>query len=301
MSANYTYNPAGGIAEKTKSQLKVEKGIKKMLIIAGIALAAELIWLFGISPFIPFTTIEVHGISELERAEILRLAGVNEHSSFITLDTVNAQKQLASHYLLESAGINKRFPDRLTIFVKGRTAAAVSLVSYGSGMIPLYIDRHGVVFKMGKPAAMDTNLPILSGIDFKSILDNRSPEALLLGMRLEAEYIPMLESLFKIASDSPELLSAISEIRIEQKALDGFDLIVYPVSGSVRVRLESRLTEDILRYTLLMLAVLERHSPNSEAAAELNLRHMWFDKNTRPDEIDFRSGMGAYKMKEPLW
>jgi len=283
MSADYSYARASARAsvnagtntrEKIKSPLKIEKGIKRMLIIAAILLTAQLVWLFVISPFIPFTTIEVHGFSGFEKAEILSVAGVDETTSFVTLDAISARNNLASHYLVEDAKVIKRFPDRLMIFVESRTAVAVSLMPFGGGTLPLYMDRYGVIFKIGNMTADagDINLPILSGLEFEY------PQ---LGMRLPESFIPMLHSIYKIAHDSPELLSAISEIRVEKKAWDGFDLIVYPVYGSTKVRLENNLTEEDIRYMLLMLNVFENRSG-------------------KPQEVDFRSGMGSYKMKEPF-
>jgi len=54
-------------------------------------------------------------------------------------------------------------------------------------------------------------------------------------------------------------------------------LVLYPVHSTIRVRLENNLTEDVLRYMLLVLSVFENSSP-------------------KPEEIDFRSGMGSYRV-----
>ena len=110
--------------------------------------------------------------------------------------------------------------------------------------------------------------PILSGFE--------NPQ---LNMRLPSALVPLCENLSKIASSSPELIAAISEIRIERKAFEGFDLVLFPVHSSIKVRLDNNLSEDALRYMLLMLNVFENSSP-------------------KPEEIDFRSGMGSYRVKE---
>jgi cell division protein FtsQ len=98
-------------------------------------------------------------------------------------------------------------------------------------------------------------------------------------MHRPAGLVPLVESLYELSRSSPELLSAISEIRIEQKTWEGFDLVLYPVHSSIRVRMENSLTEDGLRYMLLMLDVFK-------------------GSYEKPAEVDLRSGMGSYRVKE---
>lgn len=266
MSFDYSY--AADIENETKSSGKVEKGLKRLLIVAAVIFAVQLIWLFGISPFIPFSTIEVQEIAGLEKSAILQYAGINETSSYISTNTAVIQEKLAANLLIESAVVIKRFPDRLSIYLTPRQAAAVSLTTIGSRQVPLYVDRQGVFFKAGHSELRETSLPVLSGFE--------NPR---LNMRLPAALVPLVRNLSEIASNSPELLAAVSEIRIESKAWDGYDLVLFPVHSSIKVRLENNLTEEALRYMLLMLNVFEEASP-------------------KPAEIDFRSGMGSYKIKE---
>ena len=255
---------------KTKASGKIEKGLKRLLILAAIIFAAQLIWLFGISPFIPFSTIEVQDIAGFERSEILRFSGIDETSSFISTNVNDIEVKLAGHLLVESATVLKRFPDKLSIFIRPRQAAAVALTNIDSRQLPVYVDRQGVFFKMGDSMSLETGLPVISGFE--------NPR---LNMRLPAGLVPLVESLCEISSSSPELLAAVSEIRIERKAWEGFDLVLFPVHSSIKVRLENNLTEEALRYMLLMLNVFENSSQ-------------------KPEEIDFRSGIGAYRIKEQL-
>jgi cell division protein FtsQ len=256
-----------------KSSLKVEKGLKKLFIFAAILLGAELTWLFVISPFIPFSTVEVQGFAELPRYEILNLAGINEASSFMSTNVKTAQERLSANILVESAKVIKRFPDKLSIFLVPRQAVAVTLgQKEGYGQKLLYLDKNGVIFKTVDSLLQAGNLPVLSGLE--------NPQ---LNMRLPSALTPLVENICEIAVTSPELLASISEIRIERKAWDGYDLVLYPVHSGIKVRLENNLTEDVIRYVLLMLNIFEKSSP-------------------KPEEIDFRSGMGSYKLQEKsLW
>ncbi|MCL2763772.1 MAG: FtsQ-type POTRA domain-containing protein [Treponema sp.] len=276
MSSDYYYMDCENIDMKKKSSLtakrpagRIEKGLKKLLVIVLVIFTAQLIWLFGVSPFIPFSTVEVHGFAGIQRAEALSLAGINETSSYITANVNEIRDRLSSHLLVESAVVIKRFPDRLSIFLNPREAAAVTLTNINSRQVPVYVDRNGVFFKIGDSASLENmNLPVLAGI-----------ENVRLNMRLPSALVPLVKNLCEMARTSPELLSAISEIRIERKAWDGFDLVVFPVHSSIRVRIENNLTEHTLRYMLVMLNVLEK---------DIN----------KPNEIDFRSIIGSYQVKE---
>jgi len=272
MSADYYYAASDGMPAKKKIHGKVEKGLKKLLIVAAVIFTAELIWLFGISPFIPFSAIEVHGFSGLSREQILAIAGVDDSSSFISTNASLIKEKISENILVESAVVMKRFPDKLSIFLTPREAAAVTLTTVNTKQVPIYIDRHGVFFKIGQDGLREKgDIPVLSGID--------TP---MLNMRLPAALVPLVKNLSEISVSSPELLSAISEIRIERKTWDGYELVLFPVHTSVKVRVENNLSEDTLRYTLLMLNVFESYS--------LDLQ--------KPQEIDFRSTMGSYKIKE---
>jgi len=269
MTSDFSYAVPDSLGTKAKSTRKIEKGLKRLLIVAGIIIAAELIWLFGVSPFIPFSTIEVQGIAGLQRAEILRLASIDDTSSFVSTNVKEVQEKLSANILVESAVVLKRFPDKLSIFLLPREAVAVTLTNSGSRQALAFVDRQGVYFKTGQTDSSEASvLPVLSGVENPG-----------LNMRLPPALVPLVENLSVIESSSPELLAAISEIRIERKAWDGFDLVLFPVHSSIKVRLENNLTEDVLRYMLLMLNVFE-------SGIE------------KPQEIDFRSGMGSYKIKE---
>jgi len=269
MTSDYSYAGSVKPGAGAKSSKKIEKGLKRLLVIAAVIFIAEIIWLFGVSPFIPFSNIDVHGFDGFERAQILTQADINERSSFMSTNVKDVRERLAANVLVESAVVIKRFPDKLSIFLIPRTAAALTLTTIGSRQVPMCVDRHGVFFKIAEDDLQETqNLPVLSGIENPRI-----------NMRLPSGLVALLDSISVISSSSPELLSAISEIRIERKAWDGYDLVVFPVHSSIKVRLENNLTEDALKFMFLMLNVFESISPV-------------------PNEIDFRSGMGTYKIEE---
>jgi cell division protein FtsQ len=266
--ADFSYAASGFVTEKAKSSKRTEKGLKRLLILAVIILAVEIIWLFAVSPCIPFSTVEIHGFAGFDRADILACAGITENSSFISTNVKDAQMRLSANNLVESASVIKRYPDRLSIFLEGRRPVAVFLAYDGAGQKILCIDRHGVVYKTSGENP-DAALPVVSGLEF---------DALPLGTPLPAALVPLFESISQIAANAPELLEAVSEIRVERKAWDRYDAVIYPVHSPIRVRHENKLTEDNLRYMLLALDVFKSRFP-------------------KPEEVDFRSGMSSYKAK----
>ena len=272
MTTDYTHGYAASGQTKEASQGKISKGLKKLLIISAIIIAAELIWLFGISPFIPFSTIDVHTFAGLEKTDVLGLAGIDDTSSFVSTNVIDIKEKLSSHILVESVMVIKRFPDKLTIYLTARQPAAVALTTINGLDQPkqalVYVDRQGVFFKAEDNSSAEIKMPVISGIENPQI-----------HMRLPDALVPLTESPSSIAVSSPELLAAISEVRIERKAWEGFELVLYPVHSSIKVRVENNLTEDTLRFMLLMLNVFDSSSQ-------------------KPEEIDFRSGMGSYRIRE---
>jgi cell division protein FtsQ len=242
---------------------------RKLLIIAAAVLGAELLWLFVIIPCMPLSTLEVETLDGLDRETVLSLAGIGGGSSWFTVDPRKAEQALEEYYLVDSARVIKRFPDRLQIFLEPRTAVALSLARRGGRIVPVYFDRDGVVFRIGGNGAVPA-VPVLSGLVFDQPV---------LGMRLPAVFHSLLEDIDRIGRDAPELLGAVSEIRINRRPFDGFDLYLYPVHSPLRVRLENGISEDILRYMMLMVDVFDTG-------------------NSGVDEIDFRTGVASYTVKE---
>jgi len=275
MANEYIFNNLNretDIRMKGASPGKVEKHLKKLLIIAAIVLGAEIIWLFGVSPCIPLSTIEVKGFPGFDGASVLVYAGINDKASFISVNVKEAESIIGSHHLVESVRVVKRFPDRLSIYIQPRKAVALSMAIIDGRQIPVYFDRHGVIFKIGDSAdqAFPANIPIISGLVFAEAK---------LGMQLPSALSPLLNDIAGISERAPELLEAISELRVIRKPYDGYDVMLYPAYNPVRVLLGSSINEDALRYVLVMLDVFKAQS-------------------IQPIEIDFRSVMSPYSVKE---
>jgi cell division protein FtsQ len=244
-----------------------EKGVKVLIIAAASVLVLELIWLLAISPCMPLSHIEVAGFPGLDRAEILYYAGIGEQSSYISVKRRAAEKSLETLKEVESARVTKRFPNSVKILVVPRVAIAMSFIQREGRQIPVYFDRHGIAFKTGGSPHLAQSLPIISGLP---LAEDRP---------LPAMYLSLFASLDRIRYADSRLLGVVSEILINRKPFDGFDVVLYPVHSPVRVRLEPDLNEETLRYVMLMLDVFA-------------------SKNSEIEEIDFRTETASYKFKE---
>jgi cell division protein FtsQ len=242
----------------------LEKGVKALIIAAASALILELLWLLVISPCMPLSRLEVIGFSGLDREELLRHAGIGERASYISINPRSVAKNLEAIREVESAQVTKHFPNSVRISVLPRVAVAMAFDRIEGRQRPVYIDRHGIIFKTGG-SPPDPGLPVISGL----------PP----GETLPAIYLPLFAGLDRIRGADPRLLQTISEIRVNRKLFDGFDLVLYPVHSSIRVRLEPNLNEETLRYVMLMLDVF------AEMDQEI-------------EEIDFRTETASYKLKE---
>jgi cell division protein FtsQ len=254
----------------------LEKGIKLLIIAAASALALELLWILAISPCMPLSRLELSGFSGLDRKELLRLAGIGERASYISIKPRSVEKNLEALRELESVRVVKRFPSSVTISMVPRTAVAMAFDRIDGRQTPVYFDRQGILFKIGGPPP-GASLP---GVPFQGTGGLPVISGLPPGDKpLPAIYLPLFASLDRIRAAEPRLLGAISEIRVNRKPFDGFDLVLYPVHRSIRIRLESSLSEETLRYVMLMLDVFAEREQEIE-------------------EIDFRTETASYKLKE---
>jgi cell division protein FtsQ len=271
MAEDYLFVEEAPVAEAAPPR-SLDKWLRRLIVLISVILGAELLWLFVVTPMMPLSVVDVTGIPGIDRGAVLAQAGISPASSFLTVDAGAAEKALAALYQVESARVLKQYPDTVRIILSPRQAAAVTLATLEGRLYPVYLDKFGVVIKIGA-AGLGTPspaLPLISGLVF---------ERPALGTRLPALFEPFLTKLDQLNRTSPELLSAISEIRINKKPYDGFDLILYPVHRPVRFRLDPELNEDMLRYMILMIDVFTIQGVDAE-------------------EVDLRTGTASYTLKE---
>lgn len=255
---------------KNITPLKVEKALKRFLLFAVIFVCGGLIWLFCISPCMVPVKTDVKTFPGFEKADVLYFAGISSGATYVSINAAEAEQLLASHYLVESARVVKRFPDRLSIFLEPRRAVALVYANLNGRTQPVYFDRHGVAIGIGRgtgevPAS---RLPIVSGV-----LENAQPVKP--GMKIAAEYLPLFARIGAISDEDPSIWQVISEIGIAYKENDLYDLVLYPVHESIKLRMRSDISKDSIYYALLMFDVCRQY------------------EEELPLEIDVRSGIGV--------
>jgi cell division protein FtsQ len=218
----------------------------------------------------PLSRFEVKGIPNADKAAVLAAAGIGEHSSFMTVNREISEAALSLLPMVKSAQVIKHFPSGIEIILEPRRAAAILFLENGERISPALIDGNGMIFSIGREGFRDDVLPVVSGL----VLDKAYS-----GMKLPRMYRGLFRQLEILAAESPHLLLTVSEIRINQKNYDGFDLTLFPIHVPVKVRTGPELDEETLRYILLALDVL------SVRAAEI-------------EEVDFRTGTASYTLKE---
>ena len=248
---------------------RLEKALKVIIVIAVLVLGGKMIWLMGVTPFRPLSRIDIAGYSGIPREQILAAAGITGTSSYFSVDVQAMERALMNFPVLQSVGVFRHFPDRLQIVLEERRPVAVAFASAGGRTVPVFFDSQGVIFRVGAAAVSFPPLPVVSGF----LIEDPVP-----GMRLPAMFGPFFRQLESIGTTAPELLMAVSEIRINPQPFDSFDLMLYPIHKRVMVRV-NELNEDTLRYTLLMVDVLAAREP-------------------RIASIDFRSSIASYILKE---
>ena len=253
---------------------KVEKAVKRFLFLAVIFVCAGLIWIFAISPCMVPVKADIRSFPGIDKPEVMAIAGIGGGSTYISINAEQAEVLLSRHPLVESAKVVKRFPDRVSVFLEPRKAVALTLAAVNGRTQPVYFDRHGVAFRIGGgPGDMPPSwLPVVSGIFDSSYQP-------WLGMRLPSAIVPLFSRIGAISDEDPNIWKAISEIGITRKNSDLYDLVLYPVQDSIRLRMGSDITKDSIYYALLMFDVCRKFG------------------NDIPREIDIRSGIGVFNTR----
>jgi len=273
--ASYQYDTPYQYDTDNDKALKIEKTVRRFLALAVVFVCIGLVWIFCVSPAMVPVKIDVKTFQGLSKQDVLNIAGIRSGATYISINAQEAETFLSRHPMVESVKVIKRFPDRLSIFLEPRQAVAAVIARVNGRLQPVFIDRYGVAFRIGNGAgeAPPAWLPVVSGV-----LDERQP--LGLGMRLSPVYLPLFSRIAAISEEDSKIWQAVSEIGIARKSNDLYDLVLYPVNSQIRLRMESDISKDSIYYALLMADVCR------QIGGKL------------PDEIDARSGLGVFKIKE---
>ncbi len=259
---SYGVNPASyNIENKQKASTKSSVKILKILLCTLIAVVVvQLVAYFVIIPSTNAYSVNFEGANTVSVTELQSIITQTCGNNWIQFDTTKAASALLSVSTIESATVQKSFPNKILVTVQERNPVAIALVTINNRTTTVQVDSDGVIFSAMDVAA-DQNLPLITGWNIGTFYK---------GMVVDGKYHTLLQQIAAINDTNPEYFSVISEISIQEKEYDNFELVIYPVHTRTRVLLDRNLNKDVLEYMLIALDVVNSVSPNVK---ELDLRY----------------------------
>lgn len=223
-------------------------------------------------PRLRISRVIVQADFEMDRHELLSLAGIGSRTYYFNVDETAIAERLESFAPIRTATVQKEFPQTVILSLTRRRPLVLAIVGEGRSEA-IAIDESGTIFAAGHHVA-GVDLPILSGLSFQGNV---------VGSKLPDSMDTLLESLFSLRIDHPELYETISEVRIDAHRAGRFDILIFFHGLRVPVRVDSAVDKETCTYALMVLDVLQQQgvAPTVE-------------------EIDFRSGEIVYRMKEGI-
>jgi len=235
-------------------------------------LAAEISYHLLIAPYLVVNKITIQAESDFPytNEELLSIAGVHGDAYFFDVKPKLISARLERVPVIKSVEVSKQFPHCLDIAITERDPLAALTLLDAEGMVPAYVDAEGVIFRSKGVDFMD--LPIISGIDVPAYKD---------GMQLPQVLTGFLEDLQQLQQENPALYRLISEVKFVKKNTADYEVVLFPSQYQVKVRIGPALTEELMKYVVLVLDVVAGKGLESTI-----------------DEIDFRTDEVVYRVGE---
>jgi len=182
--------------------------------------------------------------------------------AWMNFDKKEFRARLASNPALDSDSlvVEKKFPDQVLVRVSERVPVILSLMNVNGRTRTVQIDKNGVVFS-SEYAGISGHEPLVTGLELE-----RLPE----GFHVASEYKPLLDRISAISAVNPAYFSALSEIHVQPLASGSYELVMYPIHSRVRVVTDHSLSEETLRYMLVVLDVIDSIDPD---VTEIDMRY----------------------------
>jgi cell division protein FtsQ len=243
-----------------------------LIAVLATAVVLEILFHLVIAPRFAISRVIVESELDLPNERILEIARIDGTEDFFSIEPGVVARNLERFHLVKSASVEKVFPDMVKIVITGRKPVVVSFAEEKGRSVPLLIDEEGVVFRKGAAGISDWSLPVLSGIQFERVS---------VGTRLPAFLKPFLQDLRELQLSAPTYFNLVSEFRIVKNSEFDFEVILYPVSHRVPVRIGNEIDAELCSFLLVALDVLQGQ-----------------EKLQNVQEIDFRTGEIVYKLRE---
>lgn len=248
------------------SQKKYDKdrkvGILKIIVaVIAILIMMQILMYLLFIPCFSKPVVIYTGIENLNQTELNKRIEKMINSPWIKFNASEATSKLLSQSSIENVTITKTFPDKINIQISERKAVAKTLMNVDGCSVPVQIDKNGVLFSNGTSKIADSSIPLISGLPVENLTE---------GMRLPSKYRVLMEEISDIKSLPQKYFAALSEIQVVSKEYGNYELVLYPVKTHVKVLTDRSLTEDALKYMMVVLDVVNSIEPN---VAEVDLRY----------------------------
>lgn len=264
------------LASREKARAVREKGSPsdnaKLLIALVLLVGIGIGLYFSVPEVTRIGRVTVRGMTSVSEKEIVDALELSPAVNLVNADIPSMEARILLNPKIADARVGRAFPDRLVVDLKERKAVACVLVAEEIGTKSIAIDEEGVAFAYMDSIATDRKLPVLSGIRF----ENFTP-----GQRLPTYLTPLLHDIAELSKESPSVLDAFSEIKIEKISDSEAELVLFPSGKTIPIRMPLRLTKANLGSALLVLDILA----DRQGAEKIQ-------------EIDFRTGTIVYRTKE---
>lgn len=255
------------------TRLSIRRLLRSIIILMIILVAAQLVFKIAVVPNIVLKKIKVDSDIALSDSQIRSIAGIETGLYYYNLQVEKIRERLENYPPVRKASVEKIFPDKLQLHLYGRKAVAQSVLNINEKSVPVAIDSEGVVFERGEN--MDSwDLPVLSGINFSSVQ---------LGDHFPVPLLPLLEDLKNIKERNPDLYKQISEIQVEKRGDQGYDLVLFLYDYPMRAITGRNLDGEVLTSIIMVFDVLKQQK---------------LTKSIR--EVDFRSKEIIYRLREEV-
>jgi hypothetical protein len=235
----------------------------------GLLMGAEMLFHLLLAPRFRITRLVVESDLPVSDAELLRMARIRGDELYFSVDPAMVAESLEEYPAVESAVVEKSFPDTLEISIARRKPVAALLAS-GSEAALLHVDSEGVVFSPVSKRMM-SDLPVISGIR-----EDVAP-----GRRLPEYVESLLSSVRELKLHRPELYRMISEYEIVAQGGMLYDVVLYPMPFRTPVRVSTNFTAEECGYIFMVLDTFRQRGILADV-----------------DELDFRSKNVVFTMKE---
>ena len=233
--------------------------------------AALVVFAFVVVPQLRISRVHVHADFEIDRGDLLELAGLQESTHYLAVNPARIAARLEEYPLIRTARVERIFPDAIRMTLTRRRPVALTVFNRDGRNNLAAIDENGVIYDAGVHLGK-SDLPIISGLEFQG-----NP----VGSRLPEILNGFLADLHHLRIEETRLFERISELHVVPRNSGGFDILMFTADYRIPVRLAGEINPELFRWSLMVLDVLSQQGLSEEVA-----------------EIDFRSGEIVYRLKE---